>query len=97
MKYGKAVRVIRAAMGLSQKEIALRAGINPSYLSLLEKEARSPSTETVRSLANALNVPPHLLALLASEEADLAGLKEEEADVLGRQLLDLLLSSPAEI
>lgn len=95
MKYGRAIRVVRAAMGLSQKEIARRAGLNASYLSLIEKEARSPSTDALRLLSDALEIPPHLLALLASEESDLAGLKEVEAETLGRQLLDLLVSAQA--
>lgn len=95
MKYGRALRIVRAAKGLSQKEVAERADLNPSYVSLLEKEARSPSVDTVSALATALEIPPHLFTLLASEDSDLIGIREEGAGVLGEQLLDLLLAARA--
>ncbi len=95
MRYGRALRIIRAAKGLSQKDVAERADLNPSYVSLLEKEARTPSVDTISDLSTALEVPPHLLTLLASEDADLVGVGEESAGALGRQLLDLLLATRA--
>lgn len=95
MRYGRALRIVRAAKGLSQKEVAERADLNASYVSLLEKEARSPSVDTVSALATALEIPPHLLTLLASEDSDLIGIREEGAEMLGKQLLDLLLVARA--
>lgn len=95
MKYGRALRIVRAAKGLSQKDVAERADLNPSYLSLLEREARSPSVNAISALSAALGIPPHLLALLASEDSELIGIREESAEVLGKQLLDLLLAAQA--
>ena len=67
--------------------------MHPSYLSLLEKGARTPSVEAVESLAAALDVPPHVLTLLASDRSALRGIDEKQAGALGLALLDVILSA----
>jgi transcriptional regulator with XRE-family HTH domain len=47
----------RAKRGLTQEELALRAGIDRSHVGLLEKGLRSPSLEVVLSLAWAMDIP----------------------------------------
>ena len=91
MKYGKAIRICRAARGLSQKNLATKVGLDSSHISLIEAEKRSPSLETIERIAKSLNVPLHLLTLLASEQKDvktgsLANIKE-----LSQVFLDLLM------
>ena len=91
MKYGKAIRICRAARGLSQKDLATKVGLDSSHISLIEAEKRSPSLETIERIAKSLNVPLHLLTLLASEQKDvktgsLANIKE-----LSQVFLDLLM------
>ena len=91
MKYGKAIRICRAARGLSQKNLATKVGLDSSHISLIEAEKRSPSLETIERIAKSLGVPLHLLTLLASEQKDvktrsLANLKE-----LSEVFLNLLL------
>ena len=54
----------RAKRGLTQEELALRAGIDRSHVGLLEKGLRSPSLEVVLSLAWAMDIP--LAGLLAT-------------------------------
>jgi transcriptional regulator with XRE-family HTH domain len=54
MDYGKAVRVARAISGIQQKELADRAGLNSSYVSLIEMGKRKPSLKAVRALSSAL-------------------------------------------
>lgn len=71
MNYGKAIRTARAAVGLKQHELAKRADITKSHLSLIEAGKRTPSLEALESLARELGVPVHLLMLLASEPKDL--------------------------
>ena len=56
MKYGKAIRICRAAKGLSQKELAAKAGIGSSHVSLIEAGKRSPSLATVEKLCDALKI-----------------------------------------
>ncbi len=91
MKYGKAIKVVRSARGMPQKDLAKRAGLNPSYLSLVEGDARKPSSDALESLAKALDVPLYLLTLLASDREHLRGIPVKEAQRLGLQLLDILV------
>jgi transcriptional regulator with XRE-family HTH domain len=91
MDYGKAIRIARAARGISQKDLASLAGLNGNYISLIESGHRVPSTEAVESLAKALKVPMYLLALLGSAPEDLNGISSEHASILGQQMLALLV------
>lgn len=54
---GAKLRAIRKRTGRTQEEIAEAAGIDQSYLSLLEKEARAASDQVLDALAAALDVP----------------------------------------
>ena len=49
--------LLRAA-GLSQEEVAFRAGTKRSYLSDLERGVRNPSVRLLGRLAEVLDVPP---------------------------------------
>lgn len=91
MNYGRAIKVARTTRGLSQKALAKRIGVDASFISVLEANKRSPSTETLETISKKLDVPLYLLMLLASEKRDLRGLPLEEATGLARQLLDLLV------
>jgi XRE family transcriptional regulator, fatty acid utilization regulator len=64
--YAKAFRIIRAAFGLKQSELAARMPITASQLSLIEAGKRQPSLRVVNGLANAVGVPAALISLLAS-------------------------------
>ncbi|MBS1984276.1 MAG: helix-turn-helix transcriptional regulator [Bdellovibrionales bacterium] len=60
---GENVRKRRAELGLSQEEVAFRAGMKRSYLSDLERGTRNPSVRALGRLAEALTIDPHLLLL----------------------------------
>src|SRR3954447_12321108 len=94
MDYGKAIRVVRTAYGLTQAELAERLSIGTSQLSLIESGKRQPSLRVLDEVSVALRVPPHLLTLLASEPKDLdrAADQKEIAD-LATALLRLLISA----
>jgi transcriptional regulator with XRE-family HTH domain len=53
---GKNMRRIRVAAGLSQDEIAVRMGVEQTYVSGLERGIRNPTLTTLERAANALNV-----------------------------------------
>lgn len=58
----KNVRALRKRRGLSQEELAFRAGMKRTYLSDLERGTRNPSVRALGRLAEALDIPPaHLL------------------------------------
>lgn len=93
MDYGRAIRIVRTARGLSQAQLAERLSIGTSHLSLLEAGKRQPSVQVLDEVATVLNVPPHLLTLLASDAADLKDPKNaEEVNELARALLKVLVS-----
>ena len=53
---GNPIRVWREYRGLSQGELAARAGISPSYLSQLESGKRGGTTEVLSAIAAALDL-----------------------------------------
>lgn len=50
------IKVFREYRGLTQKELAAKAGINPVYLSQIERGKRTGSVETLKAFASALEV-----------------------------------------
>jgi DNA-binding XRE family transcriptional regulator len=50
------IRIFRELRGLTLDELAARAGVGRSFLSLLENRRRRPSIRTLRRLADALAV-----------------------------------------
>jgi transcriptional regulator with XRE-family HTH domain len=67
--FGHVLRAAREAAGLSQQTLALRAEIDRTYPSLLERGLRSPSLGTLMNLAPVLGIPPE--ALVKRTEAQL--------------------------
>lgn len=53
---GAAIKAERSALGISQEELAYRAGLHRTYVSDLERGARNPSLESVEKLARALEL-----------------------------------------
>jgi transcriptional regulator with XRE-family HTH domain len=91
MNYSKAIRVARSLADISQGELADRAEIDRSYLSLIESGKRKPSVEIIEKIASALKLPFHLLSLLGSEKADVREASEEQIEGLSLALTKLLL------
>jgi transcriptional regulator with XRE-family HTH domain len=93
MKYGRAIRICRAARGLSQKDMALKAGIKPSYVSLIEAGKRSPSLTTIEKIGKSLDVPTHLLMMLAAESGDVKSEHAKDLHDFSAAMLQLLIGS----
>ncbi len=90
MDYGRALRICRAALKMSQQDVAKRAGITTSYLSLIESGKREPSLGTLDRVCKAIGVPAHLVMLLAAGPGDIpAAHRKKLGDVAG-SLLKLL-------
>ncbi len=72
--FGARLRVLRQAAGLTQEELALRAGLSPNAVSALERGARRrPQPHTVRSLSEALGLPEEGRAALLAAVPDRVG------------------------
>lgn len=59
--FGTHVRTLRQRLGVSQEEVAHRAGIHVTYLSGIERGRRNPSLKNLSRLAKALGVQLHKL------------------------------------
>lgn len=91
MNLGRAIALCRKQRDLNQAELAKRAGMSVSYLSLLERnERKDPTLSTVKSLAEALQVPTGILFFLAAEDTELSGLSTELKEKLSFAALQLL-------
>lgn len=55
-RFGQRVRWLRSEHGLTQEQLAERAGISVDFLSLIERGKSSPSFENLDELADALEV-----------------------------------------
>lgn len=58
---GTAIRSGRSQLGISQEELACRAGLHRTYVSDVERGARNPSIESVERLARALQTSVSML------------------------------------
>jgi len=92
--YARAFRIVRAAVGLRQAELAERMPITASQLSLIEAGKRQPSLRVVDALAKAIGMPAALITLLASTPEDV-DLNKDVSD-LARALLRVLVSAKEE-
>ena len=90
MNIGNAIQLARTKRKLSQAELAKRANISVSYLSLLERSKRDPPLSTLRQVASALRMPIEILFFLGAESGELTGLNRELAGQLAYAALELL-------
>lgn len=54
--FGKRLRTLRTAGGITQEELGRRAGLTQKYLSLVENGRVNPSLDVVHRVADALGV-----------------------------------------
>ena len=58
---GATIKSDRSALGISQEELAYRAGLHRTYISDLERGARNPSIESIEKIASALEISVSML------------------------------------
>ena len=68
--FGECLRDIRDRKGLSVRQLAYTAGVEPGYVSKLENDLCQPSNDKLRDLAKALDMNPHILMLMAGRLSD---------------------------
>lgn len=93
MNYGKAIKIVRNTRGLSQKDLAERVGLAPSYISRMEAGERKPTTETLETISGALGIPMYLMVLMSSEKKDIKGMPAKMVSRLGNSLLSVVLEN----
>jgi transcriptional regulator with XRE-family HTH domain len=92
MDYGKALRLARALSGLQQQQLAERAEIDASYISLIEQGKRTPSVKFIHKLSKAIGIPPYLFTFLAMESEDTELLDNAELASIGEVLTKMVLN-----
>lgn len=91
-RIGGTIKMIRTKRGLTQGQLAERAGISVAYLSLIERHARTPNLEVLEQIAAGLDVPLNILLLLASDLSELESLDKAVAERLSLIALKLIES-----
>ncbi|PIT92156.1 MAG: transcriptional regulator [Candidatus Harrisonbacteria bacterium CG10_big_fil_rev_8_21_14_0_10_42_17] len=56
VKFGKKVRSQRTILGLSQEELASRAGVHRTYIGMIERAEKNITLENIEKVAKALNL-----------------------------------------
>lgn len=54
--FGRNVQAARQALGISQEELAFKAGLHRTYIGMVERAERSISLKNAKKIADALNV-----------------------------------------
>jgi transcriptional regulator with XRE-family HTH domain len=69
-RFGRAVQVRRAELGLKRPDLAKRANLSYPYVSEIENGMKSPSTKALAQLADALELSPAELMVRAENLDD---------------------------
>jgi transcriptional regulator with XRE-family HTH domain len=89
MNIGPVIRNFRQHQNLTLEALAELMEMSVSHLSLIERNKREPSLECLSQLGLALDVPPSVLLLLATEPKK--GVKEDSITQNLRSLINDLL------
>lgn len=57
------LRRLRQSAGLTQEELADRAGLNRNYIGMIEREENAPTVDALEQIAKALGIDPVTLFL----------------------------------
>ncbi|HXI71896.1 MAG TPA: helix-turn-helix transcriptional regulator [Verrucomicrobiae bacterium] len=72
-QFGNAVRSRRMAVGMSQEKLAERAGLHPTYVSMIERGVRNATLDVAARIAKALKVElPKLIEEAQSKRVGVA-------------------------
>ncbi|HOX30259.1 MAG TPA: helix-turn-helix transcriptional regulator [Candidatus Paceibacterota bacterium] len=56
LKFGQKVRDERTKLGLSQEELATRAGVHRTYIGMIERAEKNITLENIEKIAKALKI-----------------------------------------
>jgi len=82
MNIGGAIEGLRKKKEIRQNELAEKAKITQSYLSLIESNKKEPNLKTLRAIAEALEVPLPIIFFLSITEDDIPRGKKESYKLL---------------
>jgi|SRR5579871_2215339 len=88
--FGKRVRTIRKAEGITQEDTAERAKIHPKYLGEIERGEKRPSFEAIVALADALGTSPAAFFRFDKEENSEKVLRKKIEGLISKATVDEL-------
>jgi len=90
MNLSKTIKQCRKVKKMTQKDVAEKAGISVSHLSLLETNKREPSISVLEDIASALGVPLGVLIFLSVDQSKINEIKKEQLEALTHNIMDLI-------
>jgi two-component system, response regulator len=87
-EFGTSVKSWRNRRGISQEELAGRAGLHRTYISDVERGVRNVSLESIEKLARALEIPVATLVSKANQPSSQEGLRSR---INTDELVEILL------
>ena len=90
MTLGSAVKLIRTANGVKQRDLAKKVNVTANYLSLVEAGKREPSISFLKMLAKELKVPIAMFFLWQEPPSSIS-LQDEQL----KELRDLIVHMQA--
>ena len=94
MNYARGILAARTKAGLSKRQLARSADVDPSFITRLEAGDKQPSLDTLEAIARATDTPLAVIMLYASEGRDLInGVTVEDAMVIAERLVDIQRSA----
>jgi len=57
LKLGQRIKQLRAALQLTQEELAFKVGVDRSYMGFVERGEKNPTLMTMVKIAKALKIP----------------------------------------
>ena len=81
---GKRIRDARIARGMTQEELAEKAGLSTNHISVLERGLKSPQLDSFVPVCNALRVSSDYL-LIDVVDAATAGIASELSGIIAEQ------------
>ena len=73
VSFGTVLRELRIAQELSQEVLAFRCSRHPSYISLLERNLKNPSLDTLVALASGLDMKVSEMLKEIEQHSEMAG------------------------
>lgn len=66
--FGRVLRALRRAMGLTQEQLSFDAGVERNFISLIERGINQPTIRVIFKLAIALKVTPSTMIAMVEKE-----------------------------
>lgn len=91
MNYGRAIRLARVIRGLGQVELAERAGVDKSYLSMIEMGKRDPGRAVREQIESALDLPAGIIVVLGATPQEMERYSKAVREAFAGQVLDFIV------